>query len=196
MKKSILLAVILTSMFSYSQTEDTSLTKPGNGSNNKETFFTYDANGLSPKNVSLDVKGMDKKDLYSKSLDWLKEKYHNHEKIVIENEKNQKISFEGFTYNSFCFGEGSDYGCEDLTYVIELSFKDGEYKFKPKKLSYTTNSNKKEKEISLDNSDFYKNNGDIKEKYTKVPEQMQNLFNSLNKSLFNYLTNKEQENEW
>lgn len=208
MKKIILLIVILISTFSYAQS-DTDVYS-------KTTKFVYDENGLLPKNISIDIKGMDKKEMLSKAKEWLNEKYGSNDKTdktdktvdtddIYEDgetdetgkaKKNEKLRFTGFTDNAICFGEGTNYSCERLEYIIELRFKDGEYRFKPIKLTYKTASNKKKQTISLKKHKFYSNDGKIKEGYEKVSSQIEAFLNNLNKSILNYLTDKEQKDEW
>ena len=193
MKKTILLIVILVSAVSFSQNNVDAVSKKKK--QNTSEKFTYDASGLSPRDVTMSVRKSKKGDLYSKTLDWLDEKYKNGNQVIEKKEKNDKIRFEGFTDNAICYGTGADYGCEGLTYQIEISFEDGQYKLKPLKLSY--DSTKKGKvNMNLNKSEYYDKNGKIDNDYSKVPSQIETLFNGLNESLLNYLTNEDQEDEW
>lgn len=90
----------------------------------------------------------------------------------------------------------SEYSCEDLQYVVQLVFEDGEYKFKPTKLAYKAISSQKEIKIEFKNSSFHSNDGTLKVDYEKVPSQIETLLNNLNRSLLNYIMNKPQEDEW
>jgi hypothetical protein len=83
----------------------------------------------------------------------------------------------------------------DCPNIMELSFEDGEYNMKLKKLSYLNRLNKKE-DIKLDKSDFHNDNNELKNNYSKVPSQIETMFNELNTSLLNYINNKEQVNKW
>ena len=51
-------------------------------------------------------------------------------------------------------------------------------------------------EIKLKESEFHTKEGNLEKDYEKVPSQIEGLFNGLNKSLFNFLTDREQETEW
>ena len=55
---------------------------------------------------------------------------------------------------------------------------------------------KKDKKIKLKESEFHTKEGNLEKDYEKVPSQIEGLFNGLNKSLFNFLTDREQETEW
>lgn len=80
-----------------------------------------------------------------------------------------------------------------MTCLIDLSFEDGQDKLQPLKLSYDTNNKKK---INLKKGDYYGKNGKIDEGYSKAPSQIETLFNGLNESLLNYLSNEDQADEW
>lgn len=193
MKKIILLTVVLVSAISFSQNDVDAVSKKKK--HNTSEKFTYDANGLSPGDVTMSVRKAKKDELYSKTLNWLSEKYKDPDQVIEKKEKNDKIRFEGFTDNAICYGTGADYRCEGLTYQIEISFEDGQYKLKPLKLSYDSNS-KKKVNINLKKGDYYDKSGKIDVDYSKVPSQIETLFNGLNESLSNYLNNEDQEDEW
>ena len=183
------------SIVSFSQTDDDLASK--------STEFTFDSKGLNPSVLTVNVKSLKKNELSAKTKAWIKEKKGNTGKVTSkteesggETEKNEKIQFSGTADNAFCFGLKSDYSCEDLTYSIELTIKNGQYKFKPLSLSYTSTGKAKGNEINLKKSDFHNNNGEVKEEYEKVPFQIETLLNNMNKSLLHYLNDEDQETEW
>ncbi len=206
MKKVILFTMVLVSTFVDAQ--------------NKDSKFVYGGEGLSPRSFTEEIKGMDRNELLLKAKAWLDEKYKDSNDVIIKEEvngktvnsddaydedetdetgkakKSEKIRFSGFTDNAICFGKGANYSCEGLEYIIELRFRDGDYRFKPIKLTYRAASSKKSQKIGLKKHKFYSNDGKIKDGYEKVSSQIEALLNNLNKSLLNYLTNKEQEDEW
>ncbi|NMH87075.1 hypothetical protein [Flavivirga algicola] len=203
MKKVILCITVLVSTLSYTQT------------NNSK--FVYGGEGLVPRSFTVEVKGMDRNELLLKAKAWLDEKFEDSNDVILKNDsksktfddddvydddetgkakKNEKIRFNGFTDNAICFGRGDNYSCEGVEYIIELRFRDGDYRFKPIKLTYKTASNKKSQKIGLKKHKFYSNDGKIKEGYEKVSSQIETLLNNLNKSLLSYLTNRDQEDEW
>ncbi|MDO5978355.1 hypothetical protein [Flavivirga spongiicola] len=220
MKNIVILAIILISTFSYAQ------------SDKRDTKFVYGEKGLEPRHFTVDIKGVDRKELLSKAIDWFNEKYgyskSHHDKtgktgktetgktgkILSDNDiyedddyeedeidlsgkakKSEKLRFYGFTDNAICFGAGDNYSCEGLEYIIELRFRDGDYRFKPLKLTYRTATSKNKQTISLKKHKFHSKDGKIKEGYEKVSSQIEAFLNSLNKSILNYLTDKEQEDE-
>jgi hypothetical protein len=193
MKKFTLALVVLISSISFSQ-NDLNLNKDDKKSK-KETTFTYDSQGLSPNEITIDVDGFKKDDLYSNTINWINEKYKDPDQVIEKDEKDKKITLEGFVDNAICFGLREAYSCEGLSYTLEIKFKDEEYKMKVKELSYINKSNKKEK-INLDKSDFLNGNSELDENYSKVPLQIETLFNNLNTSLFNFINKLEQVDEW
>ncbi|WP_303318809.1 hypothetical protein Q4Q34_04970 [Flavivirga abyssicola] len=203
MKNIILFTIILVSTFSYAQNN--------NSTHSENTKFVYGENGLEPRNFTVIVEGMDRHELLSKAKEWLNEKYKDADNVIIKNDKtdktddsdemekakpSEKISFNGFTDNAICFGEEPDYNCEGLEYTIELRFRDGEYRFKPKKLKYKIASSNKKQTIGLKKHKFYSKEGKIKKGYEKVSSQIEALLNKINRSLLNYLTGKVQDDEW
>lgn len=195
MKKYIfLIIVVLLSCFSYSQEDRNTLSK--------QKKFSFNDKGLYPKNLTVSVKGVKAKDMLAKTKEWVEKKYGNTKDNIEEENSNdqdkkkgKKMRFKGFSDNAICFSEADNYRCEGLHYVIELHFKDGEYKFKPKKLTYKPSSSRRKVKINFEKSDFHQTNGSVKNDYKKVPEQIETLFNNLNRSLLNYLTDKPQEDE-
>jgi hypothetical protein len=189
MKKITLALVVLMSSLSFSQNNS------NNNSSKKETIFKYNSEGLNPNEISIEMEGFEKRDLYLSTMNWIKEKYKNPDQVITNEQKDKKITLEGFTDNAICFGLGPDYSCEGLSYIIEIKFEDEEYNMKVKKLSYINKSNKKEN-ISLEKSDFHSGNNDLSKNYTKVPSQIETLFNNLNTSLYNFINKLEQVSEW
>ncbi|AUP79970.1 hypothetical protein [Flavivirga eckloniae] len=210
MKSIIPLAIILISSFINAQ-------------NTNDSKFVYGENGLEPRHITIDIKGMDMDEMQTKAEEWLNEKYEapkgksdsNNDKkikpgksitayeIYEDNEgdatgkanNNKKLRFTGFTNNAICIGKGADYSCETVEYTIELRLRDGDLRFKPIKLTYKGASDKKEQTINLKKNKFAKN-GAIIDGYEKASSQIETLLNSLRRSIVNYLTGKAQEEEW
>ncbi len=200
MKKIILLITILIASFSFSQNKHHDDDEP------KKERFSFNNKGLEPGDLTVSIQGMKYKALHDKAKAWVKEKYgENHKKIEeIEDDnaseakggKVKKLRLDAFSNNAICFDEDSKYQCVKAEYIIELQFRDGEYKFKPKKLFYKPPSSKKRIRIHFDKSAFHTTDGKINHRYKKVPAQIETLLNNLNRSLLNYLTDEKQEDEW
>lgn len=197
MKTTTLIFTILITAITYAQ-----------NNNNDVEKVSFTSEGLSSDEITVNITGMDKEALFNKSKEWIEEKYGTLDVITKEKKtsdqedqadkgkKSKKIVFKGFTNNAICFGSKSDYSCFDSTYEIEIKFVDDEYKFKIKKFSYAIPGNEKDKKIKLKESEFHTKEGNLEKDYEKVPSQIEGLFNGLNKSLFNFLTDREQETEW
>jgi hypothetical protein len=201
MKKIILLIVIMTVSLSYAQNNQ-------NSSSNNEKF-EYTDKGLEPKFLLVSVNKMKKEQLQAKAKKWIKEKFgkpedHIQSSNLTEEEeekgkkKSKKLRFKGFADNAICFGlnTNTNYKCKKVNYTILLKLYDGEYQFKPVKLDYRSSHNNRKIQIHLNKSDFHTSNGEVKTEYDKVSKQLENLLNKLNNSLFNYLTDKPQSDEW
>ncbi|WP_299553215.1 DUF4468 domain-containing protein [Seonamhaeicola sp.] len=193
MKHLSLLIVVL--MFSFLQAQE-----------EENPSFRYNPNGLSPREVTVEVTGMTKETMHSKAKEWLEEKFKDPDEVTDKDDdeddkgspedkkKTKKLRFKGATSNVICFTEDDSYTCEDVNYTIQLKFFDGKYTFKPVKLSYKR-PGKKKTSIKFNQSSFH-TSGQLKKGYKKVASQIEDLFNKMNRSLNNYLTGKAQEDEW
>tara|TARA_R110000868_G_scaffold81814_3_gene231362 strand:+ start:1723 stop:2025 length:303 start_codon:yes stop_codon:yes gene_type:complete len=92
-------------------------------------------------------------------MDGIKENFKRPSDVIKTTIRNEKIRFEGLSENAICFGPNRT-RCTGLTYLIELDFKEGKFKFTPLNLSYSIHNYN----ISLDkNPPFYRNNGMLKQ---------------------------------
>jgi len=81
-------------------------------------------------------------DLYNYSIDWIKDNYTNPEKVIKATFKNKKIRIQGIKTDALttkAFGLNDQ---RNLRYSIEISFKDGKYKFNPISLEEYISYNK------------------------------------------------------
>ena len=72
MRKFILLTIILISAFSYSQ--------KGHDSHSEKEKFSYNDKGLEPRDLSVNIEGMNKDELFAKGKKWVKEKFGDSKK--------------------------------------------------------------------------------------------------------------------
>ena len=79
----------------------------------------------------------------------------------------------------------------DAKYQIEISFKDGKYKFDVLEIEQFA-ANQWSVLNLTDLSVYYKKNGNIKNMYTCFPESLTSYFNNLNSSLDAYLSNNKE----
>jgi len=145
--------------------------------------FQYSEVGLNDYVVT-NVDSTTKEELYSKTLNWIKETYENPDlvlKMKIENEKVKIVAVAELlkVKNSLM----------NLSYELEISFKDNKYKFEIISLLY-------------DNKTDYKNIPNFKtdKKLIKIfgttAVDIENYFNELNESLKNYISGKTKKSEW
>ena len=144
MKKIIyfLLATISISNLSFSQ----------------ETEFKFDKEGFTDFVVT-QCEGKTQVELYKKALDWVSVTYKNPKEVIKAQIENDYIRIEGSSNSLICLNIlGKKYN--NATYQIEISFKDGKYKFDVTSVNLLgTNS---EPKMELQNmNEYYKSNGEI-----------------------------------
>jgi len=186
--------MILTASFTYAQ--------KGQESSVELDKFNYTQNGLNPKDVRVQVKNMKQEQIVEKVEAWVDKKYGKDNRSVGDNDdtgkgkKSKKIKVKGFTHNVICTDYDNIRDCKDVDYEVEISVEDGHYVFKPKKISFRKTTAKKKDNIDLKKSKFHDSKDKVKPEYRKVPSQIEDLFNKLNKSLYNFINNIKQEDEW
>lgn len=156
----------------------------------KNGIFVYDyENGLRPKFLVNTIDSLNQKSLFKKSINWIKETYKNPDEVINTTIENEKIRFTGVKANYFCL-----YGCMDVRYTIELSFKDGRYKFEPISFEkYLSQSGWETLDLNHGSDRYYNKKGELPKKYNyrKIPYYVTSLFLELNLSLNNYLSNNQ-----
>lgn len=134
-------------------------------------------------------------EIYAKTINWIKETFKNPDKVILMTMENEKLRFEGLTENALCQKYFGDV-CSNAKYVIEVSFKDGKYKFDPISLNFYNRMNLKGYDVPLNNigGTYYKN-GKILKGNEEVPEAFERLFNGLNESLKSYISGGGKSND-
>lgn len=152
--------------------------------------------------VIQEVPGNSASELYQKSLEWINKTYKNPNEVILAKIENDYIRFEGYQQNLFCFNALGAKNCNDVKYQIELSFKDGRYKFgiisledyiKP---SQYMNAGWRPSKLSTFGSNCYKNNGEIKPMCKDYVVDVPVYFTKLNGSLNNYISKGDNKNDW
>ena len=77
----------------------------------------------------------------------------------------------------------------DADYTIEISLKDGKYKFDVISVNLLGTNSDPKMELSNMN-EYYKSNGQIKSNYKYFPEVFPAYFNQLNKELFDFISSE------
>ena len=152
--------------------------------------FIYNSNGLNPKHLITEIDNKSKTELYISTIDWIKDNYKNPDNVIKSTIENNKIRFEGINPKSYCENVLGMSNCFDIKYVIEVEFKDGKYKIEPIDLSAgnfpTYFPIKLDKGgSSVDN--YYNKSGELKNPFKKIPTEIQNTLNNINKSIEDYI---------
>jgi hypothetical protein len=142
-------------------------------------------------------------ELYKGCLDWISITYKNPKEVIKAQIDSNYIRIEGSEKNMLCIKSLGLTSCDDARYQIEISFKDGKYKFDVVKLekytSYSQYSTGGWSNVTIDNTSYmFKDNGDLKNIFKLYPQEMELTFNTLNKSLKDYLneSNIKTKNDW
>ena len=178
MRKLILLLTLFTITLNFAQ-------------DNK--FFQLDKNGISDFVVT-EVPGKTKEELYNQTLNWINKTYKNPDKVILGKVENDYIRIEGYSDNIYVLNTLGSENRTDSKYQIEISFKDGKYKFDVIELKYTASGFGW---LDIPFSNFYKKDGEKKAMF-KFSDKIPQYFNDLNKSLLNYIEGKSEQlkNDW
>lgn len=132
------------------------------------------------------------KDLYKYTLAWVKENKFKEMNLV----ENEKITFQGNQDNFICSKAGGTTVCNAANYTIEISIKEGRYKFDVTEVSLF---DKKATSTLVDLNDFsqyYDKEGNLKKYMNDVPGAYEGLFNGLNKNLLAFMDKKKKAENW
>ncbi|AWG20205.1 hypothetical protein FFWV33_01020 [Flavobacterium faecale] len=158
----------------------------------QETEFKFTKDGFTDYVVGT-IPNKTANELYKKALDWVSVTYNNPKEVIKAQIENDYIRIEGSESNMLCIKTLGMMNCSNGRYQIEISFKDGKYKFDVIKLEqylkpsqYSVISGWTEVGIGLTNP-YYKENGDLRSIYKLYPEAIETKFNNLNTSLNEFL---------
>lgn len=174
MKKLILLLLITT--LSYAQ----------------ETFI-FNKDGFTDYVVT-NVAGT-QSELFSKTNNWIKENYKSPDDVIKMTMENEKIRIQGYKQDFYCVPYGKQQICSNATYMIEISFKDGKYKFDPLELSLSNSAGSYPMDMT-NTSKFYNKKGEIVKGSERTPKILEDFFNGLNESLKSYISGGSKDDKW
>ncbi|KKN36664.1 hypothetical protein LCGC14_0771310 [marine sediment metagenome] len=134
-------------------------------------------------------------DIYKKSLVWLQETYKNPDEVLKANIENEKIRINGFANNAWSFKALGMEQFMDMEYSVEISFKDGKYRFDYTIGQFYTNAGTK---ALYTYSSFYKKNGEVRKMYQDAVPTLELTMNSLSQSFYNYASGitTEKDDDW
>lgn len=128
-------------------------------------------------------------ELFKKTIEWVSLTFKNSKEVIQSQIENDMIRIEGFA-ESFN-------GTSNATYLIEISFKEGKYKFDPVKFTIINGINKFDFFSTF--SSYFKSDGNVKERLKDTISGVENVINSLNINLKEYILEIKSEikkNDW
>jgi hypothetical protein len=169
MRYLLFISVTLISLNSFSQNE----------------IFEYTENGLNDYVVT-EVENKTKEEIYKKAMNWVKETYKHPDKVLVMDIENEKLRISAIA-SALLFVKKFNF---PLDYVIEISIKEGRYKFDL--ISLTTT------EIGTDykNLPNFKTDKKMVKNFGDSPQRIENYFNGLNESLKTYILGKKKKDDW
>lgn len=123
--------------------------------------------------------------LFKNAVNWVQETYKNPEKVLKAKIDNEKIRVDGFAKNAWWYktlGLKMNY---DMEYSIEVSFKDGKYRFEFIVGQFYTDGGQK---FYANYSSFFKSSGEVKGVYSEAVPSLEETMDNLSLSFYNYVT--------
>lgn len=192
--KKLLIIICLLSCVSVNAQSDSTITDSTNGIGS----FEFSRGGLTDYVVGTFDTSLKADFLHKAATNWIKETYKMPDKVIQASIDASMIRINGVKFGGIQ-ANGIIKPFYDLRYTISIDFKDGKLKFDPIKLEvYVTASEYvvggwRDFDIS-DFSRFYKTNRKgtdslLVKKALFYPANLENLFNGLSKSLYDYILN-------
>ena len=176
--------------------------------NAQESEFTFDNNKGMTDFVVTNVEGKTAPEIYKKVIEWIKITYKNPDKVILSTIDNEYVRFEGSSgscYSIYLPLMGKSY--QNTKYQIEISIKDGKYKFdiigmenytSPSQYSIGGWSNNALFNGNLDKEylekTIYKKDGTLRSTWKNIND-VPLYFNDLNKSLLESITTSIKKND-
>ncbi|MBU2940851.1 DUF4468 domain-containing protein [Lacinutrix sp. C3R15] len=151
-------------------------------------------NGVKPIVVVVD--NLSASEIYNKALNWVQETYKNPDKVLKANIANEKIRIDGFASEAWWFKSLGILQTIDMAYTVEISFKDGKYRFEYIIGQFYVGGGQKA-QYSY-NSFYKKKNGEIRKTYKDAVPSLEMTMNSLSQSFYDYVIGKstKKDNDW
>ncbi|MEO5776810.1 MAG: DUF4468 domain-containing protein [Flavobacterium sp.] len=155
----------------------------------KPTEFTFSDNGLTDFVV---IKCPDKKQpqLYKKTIDWVAVTYNVPSEVIKAKIENEYIRIEGYSKTMLNLTTESGVFPVDARYQIEISFKEGKYKFDVISVDYKL-ANWIEINLTKSKSSFEDSNDMIEKTNATFPMEISSYFNDLNSKLKKFIESKQ-----
>jgi hypothetical protein len=142
-------------------------------------------NGVEPIIVNTD--SLKATDLFKKAMNWVQETYKNPEKVLKAKIENEKIRVDAFAENAWWYKSLGIKQNFDMEYTVEISFKDGKYKFEYIIGQFFIDGRQK---VLYDYTTFYKKTGEVRNVYTDAVPSLEETMNNLSLNFYDYVTGK------
>lgn len=143
----------------------------------------FTPNGFEPIVIEIDKPASE---LYEKALNWVQETYQNPKEVLMADIPNEKIRVTGLARNAWVQKVMISNFLHDLKYSMEISFKDGKYRVEYVFISLIPHEPTHFPQTST--SAFFNKKGQPRSHYKTAIPSMEEKANSLNQSLYNYLS--------
>lgn len=165
----------------------------------QDTQFTLTKDGLTDFIVT-PVENKTAIEIYKKTIDWVLKTYKNPKEVIKAQVENDYIRIEGVSNSLICINASGSKICNPTTYVIEISVKDGKYKFDVLDLSQFSAQTNSWVHFKFDADQMkyaYNKKGELT-KYCIYYPEIPMFFNSLNENLKNFIldTNSATKKDW
>ena len=149
-------------------------------------------NGIEP--VIYEVPGASPEQLYERAYNWVLDSYKDPDEVIMVKRENEEIRISGFKRNAYAFNSLGIKYYYDLTYSLELEFKEGRYRitFTPDKVFSEGQTAPFAGQIN-----WFKNNGQRRSFYRLSLETFDESINNLAYSIYDRLSSdQEKDDDW
>jgi hypothetical protein len=161
-----------------------SLTFGQNAELSSNSKFQYSEFGLNDY-VIINVPSKTKEEIFSETINWIKETYKNPDVVLKMQIENEKVRIDAIAKDLLKVRNLAS----NLNYVVEISFKENKYKFELLSLLYENSTDYKR----IPN---FKTDKKLIRNFGNTPTDIENYLNGLNESLKNYILGNLKEDNW
>ncbi len=154
------------------------------GQNKHPKTFVYSDEGLNDYVVTR-IDSVSKELAYQKTLEWITKNYTNPNVALISKVENEKLKIKAVAQKILEVRNVKS----NLSYTVEISFKDNRYKFEVLSLKY--NNKTDYKKIANFKSDKV-----LVKDFGQTPHNIESFFNQLNGSLKNFILGIKENDDW
>jgi hypothetical protein len=151
----------------------------------QETEFTFTEDKGITDFIVTTIENKSDAQIYNGVIDWIKINFKNTDKVMLTTIDNKFIRFQGSDFGLVKYFRHGSFFTFNTRYTIEISIKDGKYKFDLTDIEKYTNQygwSETDCFISL-NRNCYNNKGEFKIKEYQNHKEIPKYFNKLNISL-------------